>query len=52
MKTPHKEEIDRQGGICCPFLTQNVFSLAHFAPPELVLMSGCGENEGFDLFQP
>ena len=22
MKTPHKEDIDRQGGICCPFLTQ------------------------------
>ena len=39
-----------QGGFFWPFLTQNAFSLARFAPPELVSMRGYGENDGLSLF--
>ena len=39
-----------QGGFFWPFLTQNAFSLARFAPPKLILAHHCGKNDGIDLF--
>ena len=39
-----------QGGVCCPFLTQNAFSIARFDPPELIPVRCCGENDRIDRF--